>query len=160
MLTDDKLPPDQQTGRPAGFFTRLEAFVIDLLLIVVGTVAAIALFELILKFFILPFTRFEWSRGAYSQLILFMITVVYFSFFWWLLGFTPGKFLLGLRVIRQDGRRLGIVRSIIRFFCYWISAIPLFMGFIWIIFDSKRQGWHDKLVNTQVIYTWEKPPKK
>ena len=154
------MPSDPQTGRPAGFFTRLEAFIIDLLVILLGSLAAIGLFELIIKFFILPFTRVNWTRGTYSPLISLLITLVYFSFFWWLLGFTPGKFLLGLKIIRLDGRNLGLGRSILRFFGYWLSAIVLGLGFIWIIFDSRRQGWHDKLVNTQVIYTWKKNPKK
>jgi len=39
------------------------------------------------------------------------------------------------------------------FFSYWVSATPLFLGFIWILFDRERQGWHDKLADTHVIYT-------
>jgi uncharacterized RDD family membrane protein YckC len=48
----------------------------------------------------------------------------------------------------------------LRFIGCWISAIPLFFGFIWIIFDRRRQAWHDKLAGTQVIYTQKIRPRE
>lgn len=96
----------------------------------------------------------------YSPTIVSAVIVIYYLFFWALFGFTPGKFLLGLRIVRQDGRKMGFGRSIIRFIGYWISMIPLGLGFIWIILDPKREAWHDKLADTHVIYTWEKKQKK
>jgi uncharacterized RDD family membrane protein YckC len=89
----------------------------------------------------------------YASLIFSLEILVYYMFFWTLLGYTPGKFLLGLKIIRRDGSKLTPGRAFLRFIGYWISAIPLFFGFIWIIFDHRRQGWHDKLADTQVIYT-------
>ncbi len=40
-----------------------------------------------------------------------------------------------------------------RYFAYFISTIPLCLGFLWIAFDKKKQGWHDKLAGTVVVRT-------
>jgi uncharacterized RDD family membrane protein YckC len=69
-------------------------------------------------------------------------------------GFTPGKGLLGLRIVRTDGQRVKLGAAVLRFIGYWLSALVLFLGFIWIIVDRRRQGWHDKLGRTVVIYGW------
>jgi uncharacterized RDD family membrane protein YckC len=80
---------------------------------------------------------------------------IYFIFFWVISGFTPGKALLGLRVVRSDGQRLHLGRAVLRLIGYFIAALPLFLGFVWILFDNRRQGWHDKIARTYVIYMWE-----
>jgi uncharacterized RDD family membrane protein YckC len=81
---------------------------------------------------------------------------IYFIFFWVISGFTPGKALLGLRVVRTDGRPVNLGRAVLRLIAYLIAALPLFLGFIWILFDNRRQGWHDKIARTYVIYMWDK----
>jgi uncharacterized RDD family membrane protein YckC len=47
------------------------------------------------------------------------------------------------------------LRGILRYLGYSLSAISLFLGFFWILIDDRRQGWHDKIAGTLVIYTWE-----
>jgi uncharacterized RDD family membrane protein YckC len=42
-------------------------------------------------------------------------------------------------------------QSLVRYFGYFASCIPLFAGFIWIAFDRRKQGWHDKMANTVVV---------
>jgi uncharacterized RDD family membrane protein YckC len=54
--------------------------------------------------------------------------------------------------VRTDGFRLRFWRSYLRAVCYYLSALLLFMGFVWIIFDKNRQGLHDKIAGTVVIY--------
>jgi uncharacterized RDD family membrane protein YckC len=96
----------------------------------------------------------------YASLIFSLEILVYYLYFWSFLGYTPGKFLLGLIIVRRDGSKLTLGRAFLRFIGYWVSAIPLFFGFIWIIFDRRRQGWHDKLADTQVIYTPGNRPRE
>ena len=43
-------------------------------------------------------------------------------------------------------------RLVGRLFAYLISALPLFLGFAWIAIDRRRQGWHDKIAGTLVVY--------
>lgn len=151
--------PENQPMRPAGFFSRIEAWIIDLVLIVLISLGAVAMTRLIISFFLVPFVHRDIAFGAFAPWVALGLVVIYYIFFWTLLGFTPGKFLLGLRIVRLDGRKIGLGRAIVRFIGYWISAAFLFVGFLWIIFDRRRQGWHDKLADTQVIYTWERKQK-
>jgi uncharacterized RDD family membrane protein YckC len=85
-------------------------------------------------------------------------TLAYFIFFWSLTGQTLGKALLGLRVVAKNGKRMMVWHSIIRLMGYFVSIVTLFLGFVWVIFDERRQGLHDKLAGTYVIYTWDAIP--
>jgi uncharacterized RDD family membrane protein YckC len=38
-----------------------------------------------------------------------------------------------------------------RYFAYFVSTIPMGLGLIWVAFDKRKQGWHDKLAGTVVI---------
>lgn len=67
-------------------------------------------------------------------------------------GTTPGKKMLGMRVVKEDGQPAGFGTMLAReWIGKWISAVVLSMGFIWILLDKDRQGWHDKLVSTYVV---------
>jgi uncharacterized BrkB/YihY/UPF0761 family membrane protein len=81
-----------------------------------------------------------------------LIGLAYFVIFWATSGQTPGKMALGIKVISVDGTSVGWGKAILRYIGYIISVIVLFLGFIWIAFDSKRQGWHDKIAKTLVVH--------
>jgi uncharacterized RDD family membrane protein YckC len=154
------LPPQVHPFRPAGFFSRLEAFVIDLVILSIVQLVGSAFVHSIIEFFriaklatylrnLLEIPTYNLITGA---VITTLFGIAYFIFFWTLVGFTPGKALLGLKIMRRNGAKISFGRSLVRFFAYWISAIPLFLGFLWILWDPKRQSWHDKIVDTQVFY--------
>lgn len=84
---------------------------------------------------------------------LFLISMIYFVICWTFGGRTIGNFVMGIRVLYHDGRQAGIPTALIRYFGYLISFMPLGLGFLWIIWDAKKQGWHDKLAKTIVIRT-------
>jgi uncharacterized RDD family membrane protein YckC len=67
-------------------------------------------------------------------------------------GTTPGKNMLGMDVIHESGRTAGFGRMLVR---EWIgkliSGMVFGLGYIWILIDPDRQGWHDKLVSTYVV---------
>jgi uncharacterized RDD family membrane protein YckC len=158
--------PLLQPVRLAGFFSRLIAFGLDLLFISLINMVVLTGTGLIINFFFVG--NFEgvpviqniadaiiassaWLMALFSTFFGF----VYFIFFWVISGFTPGKALLGLRVVRTDGRPVNLGRAVLRLIAYLIAALPLFLGFIWILFDNRRQGWHDKIARTYVIYMWD-----
>ncbi len=85
---------------------------------------------------------------AIQQLTILAITV----FFWLRFAGTPGKRLLKIRVVdATTGKHLTLLQSIIRYLGYLISSFPMGLGFIWVLFDEKNQGWHDKLANSVVV---------
>ena len=155
-----QLSPQARLSRPAGFFSRLEAFVVDLIILSVLQFGASAFIQAFLRFFkltglvaniqtILQNSTYNIAIGA---TLTTLVVIGYYTFFWTLVGYTPGKAILGLKVVRKNGGKLSFGRSLLRFFAYWISALPLFLGFFWVLWDPKRQGWHDKIADTQVYY--------
>ena len=43
-------------------------------------------------------------------------------------------------------------QAFIRFVAYLASMLPLMLGFLWVLKDSRKQGFHDKIANTVVLY--------
>ena len=82
-----------------------------------------------------------------------ILFAAYCAGFWALLGRTPGMMVFGLRVVTGEGDPPGPARSVVRALGYWVSAVAL-AGFAWIAIDRHRQGFHDKLAGTYVVYDW------
>jgi len=73
--------------------------------------------------------------------------------FWRYFAATPGKIAFSARIV--DARSLGrpsTGRLVARYFAYLASVLPLFLGFLWIAVDRRKQGWHDKIAGTLVVY--------
>ncbi len=80
------------------------------------------------------------------------ISPIYFIFLTYFYQATLGKKLLGLKVITADNKRLTFLTVILReVIGKFISTLVILLGFVWIIFDKERQGWHDKIANTLVV---------
>lgn len=147
----------------AGVASRTIAFVLDLVIMCVILLMSGVFVQLVTLYF--PVNKLiihivgagvaDAIRAPIAMAFMFVVFAGYPIFFWAMMGQTPGKWAMGLRVIRTDGRPLSVWRSILRYLGYWVSALPLFLGFIWIVFDKKRQGWHDKIADTCVIYAWQ-----
>ncbi len=85
-------------------------------------------------------------------LALFVIWLGYFPWFWAHGGATPGMKMLHIRVVREvDGGPVTGGQAILRLLGYWVSSLIFYLGFIWILIDAHRQGWHDKIADTVVI---------
>ena len=137
-------------GEYAGFVTRLVAFVIDIALIgvtitIVGSAASLVTDFLRLSGRMLTFVQ------VLSLIASASILVGYFILLWMLAGMTIGKRIMGLIIVREDGSKLTLSNAIRRYIGYYISAI-LLLGYFWVILDARRQGWHDKLAGTLVLY--------
>lgn len=72
--------------------------------------------------------------------------------FWWFRGATPGKMVISAVIVDANtfgqptpGQLIG------RYLGYYVSTIALMLGFLWVAFDPRKQGWHDKMANTVVI---------
>ena len=137
-------------GERAGFVTRLAALTADTIILWValrGTVALLLLAEHALHRFAPPF-----SLGELLFVSAPVIVCLYNVIFWWLRGQTPGKWLLGLRIVALGGGEVGLGRAMIRFIGYLFSALPFYLGFLWVL-GPERRGFHDRLAGTEVVYT-------
>jgi uncharacterized RDD family membrane protein YckC len=70
---------------------------------------------------------------------------------WKLKGSTIGGIICGLHVVRLDGRPIDWPTAIVRALGCFLSAAIMFLGFIWVAFDSEKQSWHDKIAGTVVV---------
>jgi uncharacterized RDD family membrane protein YckC len=77
--------------------------------------------------------------------------LTYFTWFHGIGGRTPGKMLLDLRVVQASGDPMTPGLAFLRWVGYLISAPVFCLGFLWVAFDSRKQGWHDKLAATLVV---------
>ena len=135
-------------GKLASPIKRLGAYIFDLLIPIV------ALFLIFLIGGGIGAAIGGEEGGGVGIVLGFLLLVAYIV--WALVlfakGTTPGKRLLGMRVIREDGRNAGFFIMLIRELVgKAISGMILSLGFLWILFDRDNQGWHDKLVSTYVV---------
>ncbi|HML23768.1 MAG TPA: RDD family protein [Aggregatilinea sp.] len=82
----------------------------------------------------------------------FIVGILYNWYFWTRNnGQTPGKSLMGIRVVNTSGGGVNDVQAIIRYIGYYISTFILLLGWLWAIPDPENQTLHDKLAGTYVV---------
>jgi len=140
----------QAVPRYAGFWRRLGACMIDALLF--GLL--LALLQRLLggggmwlgvgEGMVLLSARLD----VLHNLLALVLTV----FLWVRFMGTPGKLLLGCHVVdARSGRPLGMLQAVWRYLAYLASLLPLGLGFLWIAWDRRKQGFHDKLARSVVV---------
>ena len=80
-----------------------------------------------------------------------LVALAYFAGMWAWKGTTIGGIVLGLKVVRLDGQPVTFVVALVRALAAAFSVFVLFLGFLWIAWDSDKQGWHDKIAGTVVV---------
>lgn len=151
-MTDPHQPTVQSTLpddiQYVGFWRRTAASIVDTLLMLICTLP--------LLIFIYGFSYLSASdasvRGPADILISWVLPAVAVIAFWVLKQATPGKMLMGARVVdAKTGQPLTIRQAIVRYLGYFVSTFPLCLGLIWVAFDRRKQGWHDKIAGTVVV---------
>lgn len=165
------LVPEPPRSRPAGFLVRMAAYLFDRLILLC-----------LISFVTLPWNGklSEMQTAAQAEMkrvsaagpqepekvnwevlrrfVLVMsaievpITFTYFILFNTLRGATPGKRLFGLRIVRLDGSDISLGQAIGRQFGYWLSFLPVGMGFLMIAMTPERRALHDLVARTQVVF--------
>lgn len=138
----------------AGFFSRLAAFLLDSILVAIGLlfvkfpvwlikieVGDMFLFEPLL----FNFTIFD--------IIYYLLTITYFVLTTYYCGATVGKYLMKIKVVDSEGRELSFMSVLIRETVgRYLSVLIIYVGYIMAGFDSRKQGLHDKIADTCVVY--------
>ena len=156
-------------GQYAGFVTRATALIMDIVIIMVTIAVVNALIALPIEYFLrvdpLTCTRDNGAPRAMALALCKSVNVMwvavalltgplYFISLFTLSGQTIGKYVMGVRVVRLDGRPMAVTTSCIRWLGYFVSLLTLGLGFVWVIIDERRQGFHDRMAGTSVIYAW------
>jgi uncharacterized RDD family membrane protein YckC len=94
----------------------------------------------------------DFVLGFVDVIVNYIFPLVAVLIFWTYKSATPGKMAIKAIIVDADtGKRPTTKQYIIRYFGYFISILPLCLGLMWVGWDSKKQGWHDKLAKTVVI---------
>jgi uncharacterized RDD family membrane protein YckC len=130
-----------------GFWARVAAALVDSLLILL-------LIAPILYAVYGPgyFVEGAGLRGAADVLLNVVLPAVAVILFWRFRQATPGKMVIGARIVDAvTGAEPSTGQLIGRYFGYYASIIPFGLGLLWVAFDGRKQGWHDKLAGTVVV---------
>jgi uncharacterized RDD family membrane protein YckC len=125
----------------AGFWIRLLAYVIDAIILNLLALLPTMLVQMV-------------TQSEYAGLPIGIIfALAYFGGFtsggW---QATPGKRICGIHVIREDGGRVSLALGLGRYLAYFISSLPLAVGFMMIGWTQQKQGLHDMICGTRVVY--------
>ena len=139
--------PEEKELEYAGFWIRVAAAVIDSILVTLIT------FPIFLSVY---GKQYMYSEVLIQDPIDFLISWVFpasaIIIFWIYKSATPGKMAISASIVdAKTGQRPSPGQCIGRYLAYFVSILPLMLGIIWIAFDSKKQGWHDKLAGTVVV---------
>lgn len=131
----------------AGFWVRTGAAIID---------------SIIVLLIIVPILTFIYGTeywlggslysGIWDVLLNYVFPVIAVIAFWVYKSATPGKIAMNLTIVdAKTGGKPSTGQFIGRYFAYYISILPFFLGILWVAIDKRKQGWHDKLAGTVVI---------
>ena len=134
----------------AGIATRAAAFLIDVAVIVGIVVSLAALVALVSSIF--GPLRPKWLVATLASIAGYLISIGYLVLFWHGAGRTPGMHLLHLRVRRRGDGRLSFLRALVRAAGTWLAVVPLFAGYLPVLFDRDRRGLPDFLAGSEVVY--------
>ena len=131
----------------AGFWIRTGAAIIDtilMLIIIIPMLTAIYGTDY--------WISESYVKGFWDVMFNYILPAIAVIIFWVYKSATPGKMATKLTIVdAKTGGKPSTGQFIGRYFGYYVSMIPLFLGIIWVGIDKRKQGWHDKLAGTVVI---------
>lgn len=131
----------------AGFWIRLGAMLIDLVVITI-----VLTVPLTLIYGEEYWVGDQFFHGFWDLMLSYVLPFIATIWFWLRFFGTPEKMSLRLKIVDANtGNKVTMGQAIGRYFGYLIAIIPLFLGCIWVGIDRRKQGFHDKLAGTVVI---------
>jgi len=148
--------------RYAGFWIRFVAFIIDT--IIVSLFVGPLLWKIYGSEYFQDYVDLLQGRidltadrpmfaGPADMFVSLVLPAIAIVIFWIARAATPGKMVLSLKIVDANTLApLSTTQSIGRYLGYYVSMFGMMLGFLWIAFDARKQGWHDKLARTVVIH--------
>lgn len=157
---------EQNPVHYAGFADRLVASLVDS---IVQLPIVVPLLWILLKTDIEiaagdPFLLAERLQESLStplaRFVVYGLPLLYCLVFWKFRSATPGKLLMDMKIVdATTGEKPTTGKLLLRCVGYAVNMLTLFAGFLWIAFDKRRQGLHDKMANTVVIMMPKRKPQ-
>lgn len=131
----------------AGFWIRVMATLIDSVIVMIITLPiTTAIYGEV------PKDGYTYLQGGWDLVINYVFPALAVIVFWIVKSATPGKLFNKLTIVdAKTGGKPSVGQYIVRYLGYFVSIIPLCAGLIWVAFDQRKQGWHDKMAGTLVI---------
>ncbi len=133
----------------AGFWVRTGATIIDTILIMLIT------FPLLMSNYGWEYLDSEQTghiAGPLVFLLSWVLPAIAVIWFWIIKQATPGKMAVSVRIVdATSGNAPSPAQFIGRYIAYFVALLPLGLGILWVAFDKRKQGWHDKLAGTVVV---------
>lgn len=164
-------PGDVSAMVPAGFWRRFASYIIDYIFVFISSLV-ISSIVLAIIFSIFPdlaepymISEYTWEAilsstdRPYTSLDWFTLLgeTLYVIAYWTVAvgwkGRTIGKLMLGMKVVRANGSRVGYFRALVRYIGYLICYMTLGLGFLVIAFNKQKRGLHDFICDTMVVRT-------
>lgn len=130
-----------------GFWARFGASIVDALIIVAITVPVLHA----------VYGAAYWEstsliEGPIDFLVSWVLPAVLVILLWRRWQATPGKMMVSARIVDANtGGAPTTAQLVGRYLGYYVAIIPFFLGLLWVAWDPKKQGWHDKLAGTVVV---------
>lgn len=131
----------------AGFWQRFGASFLD------GLLLYLLMFViLLLAYSGSDFGDLAASPGILGLLVAYALPPALIMTFWIKKSATPGKMAIAAVIVdAKTGGKPTTKQFLIRYLGYGLSTLPCFLGYLWVVFDARKQGWHDKLADTVVV---------
>ena len=151
---------DQAAIEYVGFWARLFAQIVDTvlgLLIIVPVLYGLygtgyMDFDRLMSSPLEYLLSYQPQTGPLDFVVSYILPAVAIVAFWLTRQATPGKMLVSARVVDATTHgQIGAGQAIGRYFSYYLCILSLGLGFLWVAFDARKQGWHDKVASTVVI---------
>jgi uncharacterized RDD family membrane protein YckC len=142
-------------GHYAGVVTRFGTFVIDVVAILVLFSIGAHVLEYVLSLVLREQVRFTEAAPILSWIALGLWAFLYFAYPLAASGRTFGMAVLGVRVVRADGRDLDPRHAVLRVLAFPLSFLLFCFGFLLILLRRDRRALHDLIARTAVVYAWD-----
>lgn len=145
------------TGHYSGAVSRLVAGVLDLVFIFVSYTLGLAGLNLLTTaFFNVSLNKNP--SGTAATIALLSWGFIYTFSFLVIVGRTPGKAIVGLRVVAKNGGPLHSGRAFVRVIMMPLSLVFFAVGLLMIVFQREHRALHDLIAGTAVVYDWGERP--